>query len=78
MKRILKRTKTEKGIRNVYITAFILLLLAYLVNLYSNRQLVKQAAVVAHTNDVIKKLNNMLDKIKDGETGVRGYVITKI
>ncbi len=77
MKRILKRTKTEKGIRNVYITAFILLLLAYLVNLYSNRQLVKQAAVVAHTNDVIKKLNNMLDKIKDGETGVRGYVITK-
>jgi signal transduction histidine kinase len=77
MKRILKRTKTEKGIRNVYITAFVLLFMAYLVNLYSNKQLVKQAAVVKHTNDVIKKLNNMLDKIKDGETGVRGYVITK-
>lgn len=77
MRRILKRTSTEKGIRNVYLVAFILLFLAYLVNLYANRQLVKQATAVEHTNDVIKSLDNLLSKVKDGETGVRGYVITK-
>jgi signal transduction histidine kinase len=77
MKKILTKTNTEKGIRNVYLIAFILLFLAYLVNLYANRQLVKQASAVEHTNDVIRDLDNMLSKVKDGETGVRGYVITK-
>ena len=77
MKTILKKTSTEKGIRNVYLIAFILLFLAYLVNLYANRQLIKQADAVKHTNDVIRNLDNMLSKVKDGETGVRGYVITK-
>ncbi len=77
MKLIIKKTKTEKGIRRVYIVAFVLLLLTYLFTLYANRELVKQAARVEYTNSIIKTLDNTLAATIDGETGVRGYLITK-
>ncbi|HEV7781269.1 MAG TPA: CHASE3 domain-containing protein, partial [Chitinophagaceae bacterium] len=74
---IFTRTKTEKTIRNVYLVAFILLLLSYLFTLYTNKQLVKQAARVNHTNLVIKSLDNTFANIIDAETGVRGYILSK-
>ncbi|MEQ1675282.1 MAG: CHASE3 domain-containing protein [Chitinophagaceae bacterium] len=74
---ILKTTKTEKFIRNVYIIAFILLFAAYLITLYAKKQLERQVARVELTNNIIKNLDNLLLKIVDGETGLRGYVITK-
>jgi len=77
MEMIFKQTSTEKRIRAVYIIAFILLFVSYLTNLYANRQLVKQAELVVHTNKVIKTLDDIMGKVRDGETGVRGYVITK-
>ncbi len=77
MELILKKTRTEKAIRNVYLAAFILLFIAYLINLYANWQLRKQVGMVEHTNKVIRSLDNMLDKVKDAETGVRGYIINK-
>jgi signal transduction histidine kinase len=77
MKAIFKRTRTEKGIGIVYLVAFILLLISYLITLYTNRQIVKQAERVEHTNKVIKNLDNILAAVKDAETGSRGYVITK-
>ncbi|MBC7873486.1 MAG: CHASE3 domain-containing protein [Ferruginibacter sp.] len=72
-----EKTKTSKSIRNGYLVAFILLFISYLVTLYVNRELVKQADRVEHTNTVIKTLDNILGKVTDGETGVRGYIITK-
>ncbi len=74
---ILKTTKTERFIRNVYIIAFILLFAAYLITLYAKKQLERQVARVELTNNIIKNLDNLLLKIVDGETGLRGYVITK-
>lgn len=76
MKTILEKTKTEKSIRDIYIFSLVLLLLTYLVTLYANKQLVKQAERVQHTNKVIKNLDNMLSNVKDAETGTRGYIIT--
>jgi signal transduction histidine kinase len=77
MKRILKKTKTEKNIQAVYLIAFILLLLSYLFTLFTNKQLVKQAERVDHTNIVIKVLDNTFSNIIEAETGVRGFILTK-
>ena len=74
---VVAKTKIEKGIRNVYVVAFILLFLCYLTTLYVNRELVKQANRVEHTNTVIRTLDNILAKVIDGETGVRGYLLTR-
>jgi CHASE3 domain sensor protein len=77
MKINFKQTSTEKRIRAVYLIAFVLLFVSYLTNLYANRQLVKQAQLVVHTNKVIKTLDDIIGKVRDGETGLRGYVISK-
>jgi signal transduction histidine kinase len=73
----IKQAKTEKGVRNVYLLAFTLLLISYLVNLYANKILVKQSTLVEHTNLVITKMDGIMSKIVDGETASRGYVLTK-
>lgn len=77
MDTILKKTKTEKGNRIVYLAAFALLLLSFLITLFTNKQLVEQSARLEQTNNVIYNLDKVLEKVKDGETGFRGYVMTK-
>ena len=77
MERILKVSRREKIVRNVYIVAFVLLFVCYIVTLYANRELVKQSERVEHTNKVIKTLDNIQSKVVDGETGMRGYLITR-
>src|SRR5450432_2306835 len=77
MKRIIDKLKIHNRIRFGYGTAFFLLLISYLVTLYANRQLVNQAAFVDHTNKTITQLETILSDIKDGETGVRGFIIMK-
>jgi signal transduction histidine kinase len=77
MKTLIKKSRSETSIRNVYFVSFILLFLCYLVTLYANRGLRRQAARVEHTNHVIKSLDNLLAKIIDAETGVRGYILTR-
>ena len=77
MEAIFEKTKSEKSIRNVYLVAFSLLLLSYLTTLYTNRQLIKQADRAENTNRIINSLDEILGKVKDGETGVRGYIMTK-
>ena len=73
----IKRTKGDKRIRQGYIIAFFLLLFGYLVTFYANRQLLNQSAKVVHSNKVITCLEIMLSKLKDAETGIRGYFITQ-
>jgi signal transduction histidine kinase len=74
---ILKRTRGDKRIRLGYALAFFLLLFAYLATFYANRQLLNQSGMVEHSNKVITNLEVMLSALKDAETYVRGYVITK-
>ena len=73
----LKRTKGDNRIRRGYGIAFFLLLFGYFVTFYANRQLLTQTAIVGHSNKVITSLEIMLTKVKDAETGVRGYIITQ-
>ncbi len=60
-----------------YAIAFFLLLTSYLITLYSNKQLIKQTESVTHTQKVITDLENLLSAVKDGETGLRGFLNSK-
>lgn len=77
MAQIQKKIVSEKVIRNIYIMSFVLLFIAYLITLYSKKQLENQAVRVELTSNRINNLNNLQIKIMDGETGVRGYIINK-
>jgi len=77
MKRIIDKLKIHNRIRVGYGTAFFLLLISYIVTLIANRQLLNQAAFVDHTNKTITHLESILSAVKDGETGLRGYVIIR-
>ncbi len=77
MKRIIDKLKIHNRIRVGYGTAFFLLLICYLITLYSNNQLVKQSEWVDHTSNTIIHLERILSDIKDGETGARGFAVMK-
>ena len=77
MDTLIKKTIKEKRILNGYILAFLLLLLSYLLTFYTNRQLSNQIKSIDRTNTIINNLEKMLSVVKDAETGVRGYIITK-
>ncbi|UEG51044.1 CHASE3 domain-containing protein [Ferruginibacter lapsinanis] len=77
MKNIFVRFKTDYRLITGYIIAFILLLISYLVTLYSNKELIKQTELVSHTHKVISDLENLLSAVKDGETGLRGFLNSK-
>jgi signal transduction histidine kinase len=44
--------------------------------MFANRELIKNSTIVAKTHKVISSLDLMLSKVKDGETGFRGYLVT--
>ena len=67
----------DKQIRIGYVTAFVLLLFAYILIFYTNRQMQLQTKLVMHTNQVINQIEVVLSDIKDGETGMRGYLAMK-
>ncbi|HMH32029.1 MAG TPA: CHASE3 domain-containing protein [Puia sp.] len=75
MKKIIKKFTADRNVRVGYGTAFFLLLLSYLLTLYVNRQLLREARLVDHTNRVLTHLESLLSNVKDAETGSRGYFI---
>src|SRR4030088_2936742 len=77
MKKIIKKFTIDRNVRVGYGTAFFLLLLSYLLTLYVNRQLLREAGLVDHTNRVLTHLEGILSNVKDAETGSRGYFIMK-
>ncbi|HTL08786.1 MAG TPA: CHASE3 domain-containing protein [Chitinophagaceae bacterium] len=77
MKSIIDKLKIHNRIRVGYGTAFFLLLICYLITLYNNQLLLRQAEYVDHTNNTIIQLEKILSDIKDGETGIRGYAVMK-
>ncbi len=76
MRTILQNIQYEGKIKAGYITGFFLLLVSFLLTLYANSELIKNAKLVAVTHKVIANLELMLSKVKDGEIGFRGYLIT--
>ncbi len=66
-------TKVKAG----YTTAIILLVISYLTTLYANKQLINQRTWINQSIGTIDNLEKTLSGIKDAETGLRGFTITK-
>lgn len=77
IKKKIDQFRTDYRLVIGYIIAFLLLLVSFLITLYSNKQLIKQTQLVSHTHKVISDLETLLSAVKDGETGVRGFLNTK-
>ncbi len=67
----------SKHIRAGYVAAFVLLLFSFMLVFYTNSQMQRQTELVIHTNYVISQIDIVLSDVKDGETGLRGYLVTK-
>lgn len=76
MNNIISQIQNEGKIKIGYLSAFFLLLISFLLTYHTNRELIKNAAKVQHTNQVISNLEAVLSAVKDGETGLRGYFNT--
>lgn len=77
MKRIFEKVKADKRIIIGYSASLFLLMVTYLVTLLANRELKDRSNQVDHTYNVLFNLEYLLSTIKDAETGVRGYALTK-
>lgn len=73
----LKEIAADLRVKAGYTTAFILLLVSYLLSLYGNSQLLKQTEWVNKTNKIIGNLETLVSGVKDAETGLRGYINTR-
>ncbi len=73
----LKELAFDFRVKAGYTSAFVLLLISYILTLYGNNQLMKQTAWVKQTNEIIRNLESLASGIKDAETSLRGYVVTK-
>ncbi len=74
---VLKQLQIEKRIRVGYGAAFLLLLISFLFTFYANWNLLKQTKEITRTDGIIIHLEDLISGLKDAETGVRGYFITK-
>ncbi len=63
-------------IRWGYLAAFIILLVSYIISFVATQKLMKQSALVNHSNDVIHGLENVVGYVTQGESAARGYIIT--
>jgi signal transduction histidine kinase len=76
MIRSLKEIAIDLKVKAGYTSAFVILLISYLLTFYANSQLIRQTRWVNHTSKVINNLESLISCIKDAETGVRGYILT--
>lgn len=77
MKRIFEKVKADKRIIIGYSASLFLLLVTYLVTLMANKELKDRSNKLEHTYNVLFNLELLLSTIKDAETGVRGYALTR-
>jgi signal transduction histidine kinase len=68
--------KIADRIRWGYLAAFILLLISYIVSYISAQNLMKQEHLVNHTSEVIRDLDNLKSFVTEGESAVRGYILS--
>lgn len=77
MNTAIRKFAVDLRIRIGYGTAFLLLLMSYLLTLFANSELLKQARLVDHSNKIIIHLESVMSSLKDAETGMRGYLLVK-
>ncbi len=77
MKKVFERVKADKRIIIGYSTSLILLMVTYVLTMIANNQLKDRTARVEYTYTIISTLEALLSKLKDAETGVRGYALTR-
>lgn len=77
MKTVIRKFAIDLRIRVGYGTAFFLLLLSYVLTLYANSELLKQARLVDNSNKIILQVEGLISSVKDAETGMRGYLLMK-
>jgi signal transduction histidine kinase len=77
MLNVIKQLQIDRRIRVGYGAAFLLLLISFLFTFYANWELLKQTKAITRTDGIIIHLEDLISGIKDAETGVRGYFITK-
>ena len=75
MKTVIKKFAIDLHIRVGYGTAFFLLVLSYMLTLYANSELLKQAHLVDKSNRIVNQVQGLLSSLKDAETGLRGYLL---
>ncbi|MBS1660013.1 MAG: CHASE3 domain-containing protein [Bacteroidetes bacterium] len=51
------------------------MLSSYLLTLYANSELLKEARLVDHSNKIITGVESLLSSLKDAETGFRGFLL---
>jgi signal transduction histidine kinase len=74
---VMKKFAVDLHTRVGYGTAFFLLLISYLLTLYANSELLKQARLVDRSNKIIIQMEGLLSSLKDVESGVRGYLLLR-
>jgi signal transduction histidine kinase len=77
MKTAIRQFAIDLRVRVGYGTAFFLLLSSYLLTLYANSKLLKEAILVDHSNKIIIETEALASDIKDAESGFRGYLLMK-
>lgn len=77
MKRAFEKVKPDNRIIIGYGTSLFLLLVVYVITLVANTRLKERADMVEHTYKVMFALESFISKMKDAETGIRGYYITR-
>jgi len=75
MKTVIKKFAIDLRIRVGYGTAFFLLLSSYLLTIYANSELLKEARLVDHSNKIIIGVESLLSSLKDADVGFRGYLL---
>jgi signal transduction histidine kinase len=75
MKTAIRQFAIDLRVRVGYGTAFFLLLSSYLLTLYANSELLKEAVLVDHSNKIIIETESLGSYIKDAESGFRGYLL---
>ena len=73
----IKPLKIDFRIKIGYGTAFILLFLSYFITWIAKQKLVNKYTQIISTNTIINNTEGLISYLKDAETGLRGYVLTK-
>ena len=63
--------KIADKVRWGYLTAFILLLISYILTFYSSQQLSNQQERVSHTTNVINTLDDLISEIREAESTLK-------
>jgi signal transduction histidine kinase len=67
----------DKKIRVGYLTAFLLLLLSYILLFFTTNQMFRQTRAINHKDVVISSLEKVESEVKEAESAYRGFLLMK-